>query len=502
MRIYIKGRKASGKTEVTNSAISVKWSGDKASCSRRVDASLAADQNGKFSFPCEIMDEVYLYGDNGLLFSGKIWSRTKSTGTNAIDITAFDRGYYLKRCEGYYKFSKKTPKQIVEKIAGDYHIKLGDVLNPNKKITRNYLGISLYNIIQDAYTRASDSNGVQYQTVFDGDKLCVRVRGGRDKSYTISGDANLQNATVKESAENVITRVKIYSEKDAFVKDIDCAAAIKEFGLLTKTMRQSQNEDRIDEAKSLLEKSKLSQTINVTALGDERCITGDAMYLKEPVTGVTGVFYIDEDAHEWKNGLYTNKMTLNYQNIMNSITAGSDNTATVVKNPYSGYGSGASSSQSKRQATIDQALDWMWKHITANSGWRYSQARRWESGFCDCSSYVYRAWKSAGVKLTHNNGPLQVSFNQVMADQTEYIFGEDTVQYQQATNVNFGLLQPGDMIFYKQPSAKNVFGSICHVATVYDKKHIIHARNESCGILIDPIEYMKASIVAVKRYKG
>ena len=70
MRIYIKGRNAKNKTEVTNSAISVKWSGDKASCSRRVDASLAADDNGKFSFPCEIMDDVSLYGDKGLLFSG------------------------------------------------------------------------------------------------------------------------------------------------------------------------------------------------------------------------------------------------------------------------------------------------------------------------------------------------------------------------------------------------------------------------------------------------
>ena len=62
------------------------------------------------------------------------------------------------------------------------YIKLGDVLNPNKKITRNYLGVSLYKIIQDAYTRASDSNNVQYQVVFDGEKLCVRTRGNRDKS--------------------------------------------------------------------------------------------------------------------------------------------------------------------------------------------------------------------------------------------------------------------------------------------------------------------------------
>lgn len=87
-------------------------------------------------------------------------------------------------------------------------------------------------------------------------------------------------------------------------------------------MRQSSSDNKNDEAKALLNRSKLAQNINVTALGDERCITGDAMYLKEPTTGVTGVFYIDEDTHEWKNGLYTNRMTLNYQNLMDSIVAG------------------------------------------------------------------------------------------------------------------------------------------------------------------------------------
>ncbi len=505
MRIYIKGRNAKNKTEVTNSAISVKWSGDKASCSRRVDASLAADDNGKFSFPCEIMDDVSLYGDKGLLFSGKIWSRTKATGTNAIDITAFDRGYYLKKCEGFYKFSKKTPKQITEQIAKDYNIKLGDVLNPNKKITRNYLGVSLYKIIQDAYTRASDSNNVQYQVVFDGEKLCVRTRGNRDKSYTISSDTNLQNATVKESAEGVITRVKIYSDKDKFVKNVDNSAAIKEFGLLTSIMRQSSSDNKNDEAKALLNRSKLAQNINVTALGDERCITGDAMYLKEPTTGVTGVFYIDEDTHEWKNGLYTNRMTLNYQNLMDSIVAGSEDggygASAAIKNPNTGYSSAAS--QQKRLATINRVLEWMRMHLTENSGWRYSQVRRWESGFCDCSSYVYRAWQSAGVKLSHKGGGLQVSFNQVMADQMYYVVGDDaSVKNKKTQDVTFSLLEPGDLIFYQWPKSKNVLGGIGHVATVYDKTHIIHARSTSCGICLDSIRYMQYNIVAVRRYKG
>lgn len=65
----------------------------------------------------------------------------------------------------------------------------------------------------------------------------------------------------------MITRVKIYSDKDKFVKNVDNSAAIKEFGLLTSIMRQSSSDNKNDEAKALLNRSKLAQNINVTGIG-------------------------------------------------------------------------------------------------------------------------------------------------------------------------------------------------------------------------------------------
>lgn len=44
--------------------------------------------------------------------------------------------------------------------------------------------------------------------------------------------------------------------------------------------------------------------------------------VKEPYTGLSGVFFIDGDSHTWKNGIYTNKLTLNFQNLMDEKESG------------------------------------------------------------------------------------------------------------------------------------------------------------------------------------
>ena len=83
-----------------------------------------------------------------------------------------------------------------------------------------------------------------------------------------------------------------------------------------------------------------------------------------------------------------------------------------------------------------------------------------------------------------------------------YVVGDDaSVKNKKTRNVTFSLLEPVDLIFYQWPKSKNVLGGIGHVATVYDKTHIIHARSTSCGICLDSIRYMQYNIVAVRRYK-
>ena len=48
------------------------------------------------------------------------------------------------------------------------------------------------------------------------------------------------------------------------------------------------------------------------------------MTVREPYTGLSGLFYIDSDVHTWKNGQYYNKLTLNFKKIMAEKSAGSE----------------------------------------------------------------------------------------------------------------------------------------------------------------------------------
>ena len=61
----------------------------------------------------------------------------------------------------------------------------------------------------------------------------------------------------------------------------------------------------------------------MTNLGNTSLIAGEAVILREPLTGQQGLFWIDSDTHTWQNGLYQNRLVLNFRNLMDEQSAGS-----------------------------------------------------------------------------------------------------------------------------------------------------------------------------------
>lgn len=321
MRLTISG---DGTTyDVTSYILTANLKGDYQSCARQLEVQLASTPISGNIAPCrcEIMDGVVLYDDsNDIAFIGKIWARQKSTNGNSIDITCFDDGFYLNKNKASYKFSNTTPENIVKRICTDYGVPRGDIAKTKVNITRNFLGNSLYQMIQTAYTLASEQTGDMYQVIFKKGKLCVIKRGIDADTVVIDGE--LMDASITESAEKVISRVKIYDKNDKFVRNVDNTAAIKQYGILQDYIKRTDKDDGTAKAKKILKDRILSQKITINALGDIRCITGGTVVVREAYTGVYGLFYIDADTHTWKNGQYYNKLTLNFRNIMDEQEAG------------------------------------------------------------------------------------------------------------------------------------------------------------------------------------
>lgn len=99
-------------------------------------------------------------------------------------------------------------------------------------------------------------------------------------------------------------------------------------------------------------------------------------------------------------------------------------------------------------------------------GCHYSQERRMEEGYYDCSSLVYRLYKEIGIELPT-----------IASDQGKYC-------YENAMLVNKEELRPGDLIFYSY-EVNNQFRNISHVAIYVGDGKMIHAANTERGVVED-----------------
>ena len=102
-------------------------------------------------------------------------------------------------------------------------------------------------------------------------------------------------------------------------------------------------------------------------------------------------------------------------------------------------------------------------------GCGYSQDKRMQEGWYDCSSLVYRLYKEAGIIL-----------NETASTQGKQC-------YQKAQIINKKDLQPGDIIFYSYED-NGQFRNISHVAIYVGDGKMVHAANPSRGVVLDTLK--------------
>ncbi len=101
-------------------------------------------------------------------------------------------------------------------------------------------------------------------------------------------------------------------------------------------------------------------------------------------------------------------------------------------------------------------------------GCQYSQDKRYQEGYYDCSSLVQRLYKEAGITLPAT-----------AATQGKYC-------YDNAMIINKKQLKSGDLIFYSYEE-NGEFRNISHVAIYVGDGKMVHAANPSRGVVIDPL---------------
>ncbi len=307
-----------GTVEISQLVQSITWSGDVEECARTLEFEMVSSSLDK-NLPevdCSLGNSVTFMQDNRVLFFGYVFQRQKDTGSGIIRITCYDRGIYLNRNESSYKFTNMTPEAIAKRVCGDFGIETALIAETGMKLTRNFIGSNLYNVIKTCYDLAAVQTGEDYILRFEGQKLNVLKKAVTEETLVIEGGSNLMSASVSESIDNMITQVAIYDSSDKLVNTRRDEERTKLYGLMQSYLEQTDGEDADKSAAKLIENNGVSQKITLNNLGNIANLSGAAVVVREPYTGLYGLFYIDSDIHTWKRGQYYNKLVVSFRRIM------------------------------------------------------------------------------------------------------------------------------------------------------------------------------------------
>jgi len=113
----------------------------------------------------------------------------------------------------------------------------------------------------------------------------------------------------------------------------------------------------------------------------------------------------------------------------------------------------------------------------------YSQEKRWDENYFDCSSLAYRAWKSVGVDISYGGATTAAEEARGLAAAGKSFFDTEN-------------LQMGDLIFYSS-STNGRYMNITHVAIYVGNGMIVDARGKDYGVVYRVLP--KSNIVLLGR---
>lgn len=311
--------------DITSLCRTISWSGSYLNAARTLAfAPLVCDTPGILPrAPIELGGHVQLSVDGNLLMDAWSLERTRDSLSNSVDVTAYDRGLYLTRNSKTMRIAGQTPETVTASLCKEFGIKVDALAATGVPITRNFWGVSLYKIIMTLYTLAADQTGRKYRLRFAGEGLEVVEMAQTPQSILLEPGCNLLCCTTRESASRMTNSVALYNDEYKQIALQEDKELVRLYGLMREAVKASAYDDPVAHAKKVIADNGLQTTMSVTALGNTKLITGNTVVLKEPVTGVYGLFWITSDTHTWQRNIYQTKLGLSFEAIMDSQSAGS-----------------------------------------------------------------------------------------------------------------------------------------------------------------------------------
>lgn len=307
-------------TNITGYITSATWAGSAKQAARSVTFCIAYSPNDKEvkTLGIKLGDKIIFYpgypDDKKTKFIGMVTSRERKSEAGELSYTAQDGMIYLLRSNGTYKFINKTPEKITTLICKDVKVKIGDIAKTKLNISKIFFQERpYYEIIMAAYTKAYRKNSKPYIAQMNRDKLDVIEKGKVIPNFHICQGERITDSSYSENIDNMVNRVYIYNSKNQKIGSISNSKWADKFGIFQNAISVDSGTGT-KEAKSELH--GVDKRANLTMIGDCRCISGLGVIIEDSRTGLKGKFWIENDSHQWSDGVYTTTLELAFKNIM------------------------------------------------------------------------------------------------------------------------------------------------------------------------------------------
>lgn len=234
--------------------------------------------------------------------------------SGTMSITSYEHSWYLLRSTATYRFSGMGADAIARRVCSDAGVPVGSLAAPGVTLPKLILrDTTLFDAIIIAYTEASKRTGKRYQVRMNEGKLHVVPKGGQRWHWVLSADTNISDAQLTESIEAMSNRIVITNDADDVLARVEDSSLIAKYGLLQHSKQEGDvtaGEARTIAQTLLKELGKLSQTAQLEVTGIDDVQAGDAVEVQEPITGLSGTYYVESDEHTIEGGHHMMSLSL------------------------------------------------------------------------------------------------------------------------------------------------------------------------------------------------
>lgn len=262
-------------------------------------------------------DAVTLKVNDKELFYGFIFKK-KRDKEHIISITAYDQLRYLKNKDTYV-YENKTASELVQMIAADFRLQMGEVDDTKFKIaSRVEENTSFFDMIQNALDLTLQNKNEMYVLYDDFGKIALKNIANMQLNILIDAETGENFDYTSSIDDNTYNKVKLtYDNEDTGTREIYIAqdsSKMNTWGVLQyfDTLKEGENgQAKADALLALYNKKTRNLSIN-NAFGDVRVRAGSLLpvILNLGDVIINNMMLIEKCKHEFKNDQHSMTLTL------------------------------------------------------------------------------------------------------------------------------------------------------------------------------------------------